>query len=201
LLAFIILGIRGISNYEGRYIMKKLLLAVVIFILMTGTALTFPGEPLGWLGWAWETPLNDLAGWLSYNSTLESDDETVTIDIFTRQGETKTHLQMEWDLVGYGFIESNFEGIILVGNGTVNAVAALAALLKEYGKPDRQITFENSSLIEFWQGTYGSVFAFYSPAEEEMEAMTWVAIGTKKIMDATALIILGMPLTMEQLFK
>ena len=105
--------------------MKKLFIAVVILVLLTGGAgahsFTFKmiDEPRGWQGMTWGTSLWDVASSLNWAGILSVPLlRDLGLPIFVKKSATNTYLGYEWDDTFYIFSEYKLCGVLLETNSS-----------------------------------------------------------------------------------
>ena len=133
--------------------MKKVIIAVLIVLFMAGTTgatdiRPMRNQPLGWCGWAWGTPLEEVQGWLEFAGYLNipyvwqginevGEAVAYELAVFSRQGQETTCIGLEWGGIYYVFEEEKLVGVILCTDSEYKALEAINYfgwnLLKEGG--------------------------------------------------------------------
>ncbi len=190
--------------------MKKTALMIMALMLISAPvcAFTMRNEPLGWLGWQWGMPLNDIKGWLYYNGQLALPFVGATNNaIYTRQGQDNVYFGHEWLDTYYVFEKSKLCAVMLETDDCTDIGRGISFFGRNVGTNDAKqpmsfygpggaevfsrVSEESRSKIFYYaatKGTYASFLYISGPtmflkAEEVLTAKHYVIIGEKDYMD------------------
>lgn len=182
----------------GGYVVRRTVIILVLLLAMSSMAKAsdsraMRNQPLGWLGWAWDTPLQEIKGWLTYAGYLnlpyigekESYLPEHSFKVFTRQNESNIYfgLKEPWNGTYYIFEDSALVGVLLFTYNDYYAATALGYFGWDLLKAGEEYVHNFASFREgilaekslperegtyFYSlatGTYSSFLLYFGPGE------------------------------------
>jgi len=174
--------------------MKKVIIAVLIVLFMAGTTgatdiRLMRNQPLGWRGWAWGTPLEEVQGWLEFGGYANLPFlGPIWGKTYVKQEDSNVYFGKNWQETQY-FFEDNklmavaiwtdmetyatraieyygWDVIATPKEGTENYYfAEVASVIMEKTKPEKNEKF----FISAAKGEYASFLLLSGPVRIESE--------------------------------
>jgi len=172
--------------------MKRVLVAVLIVLFMAGTTgatdiRSMRNQPLGWRGWAWGTPLEEVQGWLEYvgnvytpyvgneKDWLEYLGDAASLPYwgyfiddkaFVKPGDPNIYFEKNWEGTQYIFEDEKLVAIALWTRG-----GSYAAMAIEYYCPGSAGNYTEKAvpgkgekfLVSAAKGAYASLLYLRGP--------------------------------------
>lgn len=172
--------------------MKRLITLTVLFLILgmsPVSAWKIKNEPLGWNGWAWGTPLSEMAGQLIFRGLL-NEQLPIPIDnealIFAKGDAPITFANWKWEEFYCIFSNQKFVGILFQETRHSGAILYAFSYLTLNISDDTQDMINTTNWgARLAKGTFASAIYFYIPDDDssyEKFEISWI-VGMPQVVD------------------